>query len=145
LCFTQNLTRLNLSQLSNKEFIQSNNLENFSILATSAEVGVAYIDQNEVRRFNQEKGIQLIRINSNNLPILKSNLSFANTVEMIVVNITKPGFNIQSIECSKLKQFKNLKYIYFVFQTNQIENKQIPSLNCTADNITQYYTCQRPI
>jgi hypothetical protein len=143
--FTQNMTRLDHSDLGNNQFIQTNNLEDFSLLATSAEVGVAYIDQNQVRTYNKEKGIQLIRVNSNNLQFLNSNLNFANAVELIVINVSKSGFNIQSIDCSKLEQFKNLKYIYFVFQTNQIENKKIPSLNCITDNIAQYYTNERPI
>jgi len=148
--FSQDLQRLEHSDLINNQFIQTNNLEDFSHLAISAKVGVAYIDQNEVRSYNEEKGIQLIRIKSSriqlirikssNLQFLNSNLSFANAVEMIVINVSEPGFDIQSIDCSILEQFINLKYIYFVFQTNLVENIKLPSLNCVTDEIKQYYS-----
>jgi len=138
--FSQDLQRLEHSDLINNQFIQTNNLEDFSHLAISAKVGVAYIDQNEVRSYNEEKGIQLIRIKSSSLQFLNSNLSFANAVEMIVINVSEPGFDIQSIDCSILEQFINLKYIYFVFQTNLVENIKLPSLNCVTDEIKQYYS-----
>ena len=138
--FTQNLTRLEHTDLNNNAFIQTNNLEDFSHLALSAEVGVAYIDQHQIKTYNEENRIQLIRINSSQLQFINSNLIFANAVEMIVVNVSKPGFDIQSIDCSKLEQFKNLKYIYFVFQINLIENENLPSLNCGPDDIKQYYS-----
>ena len=65
--FTQDLTKIDLSDLSNNQFIQTNNLEDFSRLATSAEVGVAYIDQGQVRSYNNDTGIQLLRVKNNSL------------------------------------------------------------------------------
>lgn len=143
--FTQDLTKIDLSDLSNNQFIQTNNLEDFSRLATSAEVGVAYIDQGQVRSYNKENGIQLIRVKHNSLQFLNSNLNFANTVEMIVINLPSPAFDIQTIDCSNLEQFQNLKYIYFVFQINGNEINNPSSLNCLSDNIMQYYSNKRPI
>ncbi|MFD2823430.1 hypothetical protein ACFS5M_07090 [Lacinutrix iliipiscaria] len=145
LSFAQDLTRLEHSDIANRQFIETNNLKDFSRLATSADVGVAYIKQNQVKTYNKEKGIQLVRIKSNDLNYLDTNLNFASTIEMIVISISKPGFDIQSIDCSKFNQFKNLKYIYFVFQSNLIENKKLPKLNCVTDDIKQYYSNNRPI
>jgi len=143
--FTQDLTRIDFSDLSNNQFIQTNNLHDFAHLATSAKVGVAYIDEDQVRSYNNDTGIQLLRVKNNSLQFLNSNLSFANTVEMIIIKVSKPGFDIQAIDCSKFDQFINLKYLYFVFQINPSENNNLTSLNCLSDNIRQYYSNKLPI
>ncbi|MBU2940100.1 hypothetical protein KO494_11175 [Lacinutrix sp. C3R15] len=142
LAFTQELVKLDFSDFENTQLMKTNNLENFKYLATKAEVGVAYLEENKIKTYNTENGIKLIRVTSNAIEGLNKSLNFSSSVEMIIIDILKPNFNIKSIDCSNLKQFGNLKYIYFRYQIDIKNNSELQKFDCLPVNVKQYYTKQ---
>lgn len=140
--FSQELVKLDYSDFENTQFMKTNNLEDFKYMATKADVGVAYLEPNKIKTYNTENGIKLIRVSSSNIQELNASMNFSSSVEMIIINILKPNFNLDTIDCSKLKQYDNLKYIYFIYQTDFKNNSELQKLNCLPVNVKQYYTKQ---
>lgn len=140
--FTQELVKLDYSDFENSQLMKSNSLDDFKNLATKAEIGVAYLERNNVKTYNKENGIQLIRLTDSDIAELNTSLDFSKSVEMIIIHISKPTFNLQTIDCSNLKQFENLKYIYFIYQIDIKENSELQKFNCLPIHVKQYYTKQ---
>ena len=140
----QDLKQLDQNKLNDQQFVASQNLEDFSRLATNAKVGVAYIESNGIKKYNTERGIKLIRIKGEDFQKLSSNTDFNNSVEMIIINISKPGFSISEADCNILNRFPNLKYVYFKYQTNLYSRGKLNKFNCTANKVKQYYSIQLP-
>ncbi|MDO6597953.1 hypothetical protein Q4512_13590 [Oceanihabitans sp. 2_MG-2023] len=140
--FAQELVKLDYSDFMNSQYMKSNSLEGFKYLATEAEVGVAYLEQNETKTYNTENSIKLIRVTSSNIDKLNTSLNFSSSVEMIIIDILKPNLNLEAIDCSKLKQFDNLKYIYYRYQIDIKNNSELQKFNCLPVTVKQYYTKQ---
>ena len=140
--FTQELVKLDYSDFENSQLMKSNALDDFKNLATKAEIGVAYLEQNKVKTYNKENGIKLIRITGSDIAELNTSLDFSKSVEMIIIHISKPTFNLETIDCSRLKQFGNLKYIYFIYQIDIKTDNDLQKFNCLPIHVKQYYTKQ---
>ncbi|WP_452230181.1 MULTISPECIES: hypothetical protein [unclassified Lacinutrix] len=140
--FTQELVKLDYSDFENNQLMKSNALDDFKNLATKAEIGVAYLEQNKVKTYNKENGIKLIRVSSSDMEELNASLDFSSSVEMIIIQILKPNLNLETIDCSKLKQFDNLKYIYYIYQIDMENNSELQKINCLPIHVKQYYTKQ---
>ena len=140
----QDLKQLDQNKLTDQRFVSSQNLEDFSRLATSAEVGVAYIELNGIKKYNSERGIKLIRIHGEHMQLLNSGTDFNNSVEMIVITVSRPGFSISETDCNMLNRFPNLKYVYFNYTNNLYSNNKLKKFNCTTKKVKQYYSIQLP-
>jgi len=142
LSFSQDLVKLDFSDFNDSQMLRRSNLEEFKNLATKADVGVAYLESDEIKTYNVKNGIKLIRVASNNFQELNKSLKFSNSVELIIIDILKPNFNLDLIKCPDLKQFKNLKYIYFIYQIDLKNNNDLQKFNCLPTTVKQYYTQQ---
>lgn len=140
--FAQELVEIDNSDFENSQYMKTNNLEDFKYLATKADVGVAYLEPNNLKTYNKENSIKLIRVTSNNVKELNASFNFSNSVEMIIIDILKPNLNLNTIDCSKLKQFGNLKYIYFRYQIDLKNNSELQKFNCLPVSVKQYYIKQ---
>jgi hypothetical protein len=140
--FTQELVKLDYSDFENSQLMKSSSLEDFKNLATKAEIGVAYLEQNNTKIYNSKNGIKLIRVTSSDIEELNAFLDFSSSVEMIIIDIITPNFNLDTIDCTKLKQFDNLKYIYFRYQIEIKNNSELQKINCLPIHVKQFYTKQ---
>jgi len=144
LSFSQDLIKLDFSDIDSPQFLKNKYLDNFKYLATSGKVGVAYLQPQDIKIYNKENTVKLIRVTSNNIEELNTTFTFSDSVEMIIIKISKSNFNLDIIDCSKLAQFKNLKYIYYIYESEFKKNAKLHTLNCLQLVAKQYYTKQLP-
>ncbi|WP_055437405.1 hypothetical protein [Lacinutrix algicola] len=135
--FSQKIIKLEYSDYENIEFIEKNNLKEFATLTNNANVGIAYLYPNEISTNTSEKNIKVIIINSKDINSLYRSFDFSNSIKIIIIDIQSPKFNLDTIDCSKLKQFNNLNYIYYRYQFDIDNNYELQDLNCLPENIIQ--------
>jgi hypothetical protein len=112
-------------------FLAVNNLEHFAEVYKNSNLGIAYIDSDNVKLYNTEEDIKTIWINRSNIQQLSSDLTFSNTVELIVLKISDINdYDNLSLICSHLENFTNLNYLYVLFEIEIDNSENLAQLEC---------------
>lgn len=89
----------------------SNNLSDFKELKYNLKPTI-YLSDNRVKKVVGDSGPLRLKMEGNQINILKSQDPLFNSVELIVINIEKQSDLNMHFDVSSLQGFNNLKYIY---------------------------------
>ena len=138
--FSQELIKVDYSNLKNSQFPNQNNLTEFTSLTNNTEAGIANVYLNSIDINNKENTVKVLRVQSKNILALNKSFDFSNSVEIIIIEVIKGDFNLDSIDCDSIKRFKNLKYIFYKYIIDIENDQQLQKIKCLPVNVSQVYS-----